>query len=259
MLAARTGIAVRAVASHLDVADLAGPAQRTVLGIDDAQAHAGQRRALAMRPALERPVMPSDATIAVGFGLAVDVAHFAGAELRGRFDHVMRTADGEPGTQGACAVRREARVRQQGVGHRRQRVDGRASVSFDEVERLARLEAALQHESCTVSECRRQCVDAAVRPEQRRRNQHAVARTQTLTLADVEAVLDDGEVVQRHGLRPAARARGVKDQGGIGGTGALAGSKRRCGRCFRRAGIALPSARRLGPDHDDALESRARR
>ena len=115
----------------------------------------------------------------------------------------------------------ERRVRDERIRHRRQRVDRRAFLALDQIERPARLEMPLHHQCCTVRESGRHRVDRAIGPEQRNGDEHAVTRHQPLALADVEPVLDHSEVVERHGLGPVARAGSVEDDGRIGGSRAF--------------------------------------
>ena len=201
--------------------------------------HAGQRRALAARALLERPVVGRDAAVAVALRAAIDVADLGGAQLRCGLDDVLRRADRDAGPQRRRASRLEGRMRQQCVRHRRQRVDRGARVPLDQVERFARLEAPLQHQRGAVRHGGRQGIDGAVGPEQRDGHQHAIAGHEPLPLADVEAVLDGGEMVERHGFRAVARARRVEDDERIGCACTL--PRRQCGQrlALAIAGVGL--------------------
>ena len=121
-----------------------------------------------------------------------------------------------------CA-RARTRDAQQRARHRRQRVDRRAAVALDQVERPARLEAALQHQRGAVRQGGRQRVDA------RRRTRTAAAPTSTrspayepLPLADVEPVLDHAR--NARAARPSAGCSSRRCRGSARGSAALAPS-----------------------------------
>ena len=200
------------MAADLDQAGLAGRQDAPGLRIDDAQSHAGQRRALAVHAAIERPIARRHATIAVGFGRAVDVADLICAEFLGGDPHLLGRADHQPGAQAFDALATEFGMPQPRAGHARQGVDGGATAALDQPEPFAGFEAVLQHQRCAMRQGRRQCVGRAVGPEERRRQQHAIIGAEVHALADVETVFDDGAVPQPHRLRPRARPRGVEDQ-----------------------------------------------
>ncbi len=108
------------------------------------------------------------------------------------------------------------------AGDRRQRIERRATVPLDQRDRLAGLEFSLQHQGRAVRQRRRQRVGAAIGPEERRRHQHAVGWTVALPLADIESVLDDAAMGERHRLGRAAASRGVDNHRFILAVGALA-------------------------------------
>ena len=142
----------------------------------------------------------------------------------------MRTssgdADHQPGAQARDPRRRELRMPQHRAGDARQRVGGGAAVPLDQPDPFAGIEPPLQHQRRAVRQGRGQGVAGAVSPEQRRRQQHAVLRPETHSLADVEPVLDDGVVLEPHRFRSRARPRGVEDQRVVGRARPVAGRKR---------------------------------
>ena len=154
------------------------------------------------------------------------------------------------------------------AGDRRQRVERGAAVPLDQVDRLAWLEPALQDQRRTVRQRGRHRVRAAIGPEQRRRQQNAVIRPIALALADVEAVLDDAAMRQRHRFRPAAGAGRVDDDGVIRRTRSDAGrwphgGPAAAGRSgMNAAGRRLRSSttwRRSRDSADDSLQSSRQR
>ncbi len=212
MLGAGAAIAGGDVPGDLDRPRLARRQDAAGVGIDDADGHAGQRRALRDHAAVERPGAWRHRAVPVGLGRAVDVADIANAELLGGEAHFLRRADHQPGTQAPGALAAELGMAQRRAGHAGQRVDRGAALALDQIEPATRLEARLQHQRRAVAESRRQRVDRAIGPEQRRGQQHAVGLGERHALADGEAVGDDRAVNQPHRLGLCAGARGVEDQ-----------------------------------------------
>ena len=75
---------------------------------------------------------------------------------------------------------------------------------FNQIDGFPRLELRLQHNSSAMSQCCRQSVGSTVGPEQRRGQQDAVFWSQSLPLADIEAILDRTVMAEAYGLRRAA-------------------------------------------------------
>ena len=90
-------------------------------------------------------------------------------------------------------------------------------MAFDQLERLTGVERRLQDQGATVGERRRQGVGGAVGPEQRDRDPDAVTAAQAHALADGEAVLDHGVLLERHRLWPGGRSRCVEHERIVGG------------------------------------------
>ena len=167
LLAARAVVAGRQPPFHFDEAHLALRERLPALGIDDADRDPRKRRALNLHAALERPVVPGHAAVAVRLGLAVHVADLACTEHFSDRRHVLGGADGHGAAEAASALGPERGMRDHRRGHGRHRVDQVAGMAFDDIERLRRLESALQHERGAVSEARTHRVCRAVRPEER--------------------------------------------------------------------------------------------
>ena len=170
--------------------------------------------------------MRGDTAIAVTFGLPIDVADFSGTQQVRRGQHILRGADGDAGAQRLRAFRAEAGVGGDGGGDGGQGVDGGAAVTLDQGDGFRRLETRLQHQGGAMREGGGHRVGAAVRPKQRRREQHSVGRAVALALADVEAVFDDAVMRERHGFRAAAGAGGVNEDRVVRRTWAFAGGQR---------------------------------
>ena len=137
-------VAAHDIAADLDHALFAAWQFRAGIGIDDADFHTRQRRSLAGGAPFQRPVMRRDAAIAVALRLAVDIADLARTKHRRCCNDILRRTDGQARAQAAHSLRPECRMRNDGTGDRRQRVERRATVPLDQVDRLARLEPALQ-------------------------------------------------------------------------------------------------------------------
>src|SRR2546427_5536390 len=157
-------------------------------------------------------MVPGDATVAVGFGLPVNVADLAGTQALGRVHDVFRAANGDTCAQARGSFGAERRMQEDGAGDTWQGVDRSAAMPLDQLDRLARIEAPLHHERATMGKRRAHRIGRAEGPEQWRGHEYTIAGLQSLALADVEAVLDRRAVTQRNGLRVGARPRGVKDE-----------------------------------------------
>src|SRR5262245_57590149 len=135
-----------------DFIPLAFAAQRRV---PDPHLHAWQGRTLTPCALLQRPIVWSDTAVTVVLSGAINVADLRCAELFRRLEDVLRSTDRNTRSHRCGPARVEPRVPDQGIGHCGQRIDCRALVSLDQVERAFRVEVSLQHERRTVAERRR--------------------------------------------------------------------------------------------------------
>ncbi len=218
---------------------------------------AGQRRPLPRHAAVERPVARRDAGIAVNLGRAVDVADLRRAQFLGGDAYFLRRADHQPGAEARHPLAAKFGMPQDGAGDARQRIDGGDPVALDEADPLARLEARLQDQRGAVRQGRRQRVARAIGPEQGRRQQHPVVRREAHPLADVEAVLDDREMLQAHRLGARARPRGVEDKRVVAGAGAGARRERAARRGGAQRVVGDPAGPQIAAEHHDEAQPAA--
>ena len=105
-------------------------------------------------------------------------------------------AERRAGAERGDVARQPLGVLLQRVHHVGRAVEDGAALGLDEPQRLAGVEALLQHDAARVGHHREERVLAAEAPEERDREPEPVARAQVQALADVPHVLDQGVVLQ---------------------------------------------------------------
>jgi hypothetical protein len=216
-------VAGRQIAAHEDLADLTRRQRSSRLAVDDADLHAGQRKADRGPALVGRVVRVGHAAVAVGLGEAVDVADLAHAEIHHHL-HRRRRTDRGTGAERRQIAPRAFRMLGEGQRDIGRAVVNRAPLALDQRERRARLQRLLQHDRAAMGHHRQQRVRAAEAPEERDPHPHPIRRRQVLPLADVPHVLDEAAVRELDALRRRGRPRRIEDvRDVVGRDGALGG------------------------------------